>query len=115
MEARLRHIAVRGERRRRRYDSVAGLAQRLHRLLGADRRRSEVFSVETFLWEDTDMLRWSLAFLIFALIAALLGFSGLAFVGVEVAQVLAFVFIVLFLISLVFGSLRGGEPPVPPA
>lgn len=61
------------------------------------------------------MLRWSLAFLIFALVAALLGFTGLAGDAVMVAQVLAFVFIVLFLVSLIFGSLRGGDPPLPPA
>lgn len=61
--------------------------------------------------EDINVLRWALAFLIFALIAALFGFSGLAHTGAWVAQVLAFIFVVLFLISLIFGSLRGTPPP----
>lgn len=60
------------------------------------------------------MLRWALAFLVFALIAALFGFTGLAGTSAYVAQVLAFIFVVMFLFSLIFGSLRGNGPPAPP-
>ena len=49
------------------------------------------------------MLSWSVFFLIVALVAALLGFSGLAGAAVGVAKVLFGVFLVLFLISLFTG------------
>jgi len=49
------------------------------------------------------MLSWSALFLIIALIAAALGFSGIAGTAVGIAKVLFFIFIVLFLVSLVFG------------
>ena len=45
------------------------------------------------------MLRWSLMFLILALIAAVLGFGGLAGAAVGIAKVLFFVFLVVWLIS----------------
>ena len=46
-----------------------------------------------------------------ALVAALLGFGGIASGFAEIAQILFFVFIVLFLISAVASALRG-RPPV---
>jgi uncharacterized membrane protein YtjA (UPF0391 family) len=49
------------------------------------------------------MLSWSVFFLIVALVAALLGFSGLAGAAVGIAKVLFGVFLVLFLISLFTG------------
>jgi uncharacterized membrane protein YtjA (UPF0391 family) len=49
------------------------------------------------------MLSWSVTFLIIALIAAALGFGGIAGTAVGIAKILFFVFIVLFLLSLVFG------------
>ncbi|HEY8932087.1 MAG TPA: DUF1328 domain-containing protein [Rariglobus sp.] len=49
------------------------------------------------------MLSWSLCFLIIALIAAALGFGGIAGTAVGIAKVLFFIFIVLFLVSLVIG------------
>lgn len=52
------------------------------------------------------MLRWALAFFIIAIIAALFGFGGIAAASTEIAQVLFFIFIVLFLISLIFGLLK---------
>ena len=47
------------------------------------------------------MLRMALAFLIIALVAGLLGFSGIYVAAAGIARILFFVFIVLFLISLV--------------
>lgn len=58
------------------------------------------------------MLGWALTFLIIALIAAALGFGGLAGTAVEIAKIIFFVAIVLFVISAVFGFMRGGRPPV---
>jgi uncharacterized membrane protein YtjA (UPF0391 family) len=50
------------------------------------------------------MLRWSLLFLIVALIAGLFGFVGIAGTSYFVAQILFFVFLVMFVLSLVFGG-----------
>jgi uncharacterized membrane protein YtjA (UPF0391 family) len=53
------------------------------------------------------MLGWALTFLVIALIAALLGFGGVAGTAVGIAKIIFFVAIVLFLISAVAGALRG--------
>lgn len=58
------------------------------------------------------MLNWAITFLVIALIAAVLGFGGIAGVAVELAKIIFFVAIVLFLISLVYGLTRGRRPPV---
>lgn len=52
------------------------------------------------------MLRYAVIFLVIALVAALLGFTGIAAGAVEIARVLFFVFLVLFVVSLVFGLMR---------
>ena len=57
------------------------------------------------------MLSLAITMLILALVAALLGYGGLAGSFVGFAQILFFVFIVLFLISAVVSALRG-RPPV---
>jgi uncharacterized membrane protein YtjA (UPF0391 family) len=49
------------------------------------------------------MLRWALAFAVLALIAGLLGFGGLAGDFSYLARILLFVFLILFIVSLVFG------------
>ncbi|MBL8796138.1 MAG: DUF1328 domain-containing protein [Planctomycetia bacterium] len=49
------------------------------------------------------MLRWALMFLLVALVAAFFGFYSLEGTAMWIAKVLFFVFIILFLISLVFG------------
>jgi uncharacterized membrane protein YtjA (UPF0391 family) len=53
------------------------------------------------------MLNLVVTLLIIALIAALLGFGGIAVTAAELAKVVFFVVIVLFLISVVFGALGG--------
>jgi uncharacterized membrane protein YtjA (UPF0391 family) len=57
------------------------------------------------------MLNWAILFLVVALVAAVLGFGGIAGVAVELAKVVFFVAIVLFLISLVYGMTTGRRPP----
>ena len=57
------------------------------------------------------MLYYALVFFVLALVAGLLGFGGIASASVGIAKILFFVFIVLFLISAVFGAVRG-RPPV---
>jgi len=59
------------------------------------------------------MLGWAVTFLIIALIAAVLGFGGIAGTAIEIAKIIFFVAIVLFLISAVFGLLGGRRAPVP--
>jgi uncharacterized membrane protein YtjA (UPF0391 family) len=59
------------------------------------------------------MLGWALTFLIIALIAAVLGFGGIAGFAVEIAKIIFFVAIVLFVISAVVGLLRGPSSTVP--
>ncbi|EAP91123.1 MAG: DUF1328 domain-containing protein [Oceanicaulis sp.] len=56
------------------------------------------------------MLRLALGFFVVALIAALFGFGGIAAGAASIAQVLFFVFLVLFVVSLLFGALRGRTP-----
>ncbi len=52
------------------------------------------------------MLHYAVVFLIIALIAALLGFTGIAAGAVEIARILFFVFLLLFAVSLVVGLMR---------
>jgi uncharacterized membrane protein YtjA (UPF0391 family) len=47
------------------------------------------------------MLGWAVGFFIVALIAAVLGFSGIALAAAGIAKILFFIFLVLFLVSLV--------------
>ena len=56
---------------------------------------------------ENKMLGWALTFLVIALIAALLGFGGVAGTAVGIAKIIFFVAIVLFLISAVAGAMRG--------
>jgi len=48
--------------------------------------------------------------LIVALIAAVLGFGGIAFAAAEIAKVVFFVALVLFLVSVLFGAVGGRRP-----
>jgi uncharacterized membrane protein YtjA (UPF0391 family) len=54
------------------------------------------------------MLRWALIFLVVAIIAAIFGFTGIAGDAAWIARILLFVFLILFIISLVMG--RRGSP-----
>lgn len=53
------------------------------------------------------MLGWALTFLVIALIAAVLGFGGIAGLSMEIAKIIFFVAILLFAISVVAGLFRG--------
>jgi uncharacterized membrane protein YtjA (UPF0391 family) len=56
------------------------------------------------------MLYYAAVFLVIALIAALFGFGGIAVGAIEIAKVLFFIFLVLFVVSLVVGLIRRGGP-----
>ena len=53
------------------------------------------------------MLGWALTFLVVALIAGVLGFTSIAGAAMGVAKILFFVFLVLFVVSLVMHMVRG--------
>ena len=53
------------------------------------------------------MLSWVVTFLVIALIAGVLGFGGIAGASVEIAKIIFFVAVVLFLVSAVIGLTRG--------
>lgn len=56
------------------------------------------------------MLGWVLTFLVLALIAGVLGFGGIAGASIEIAKVIFFIAVVLFLISVIFGAFRRRSP-----
>ena len=47
------------------------------------------------------MLYWALVFLLIAILAAVFGFTGVAFLAGGMAKILFFLFIVLFVVSLI--------------
>ena len=53
------------------------------------------------------MLSWVITFLVIALIAGILGFGGIAGASIEMAKIVFFIAVVLFLISAVVGLARG--------
>ncbi len=59
------------------------------------------------------MLGWAIMFLLVALVAAVLGFGGIATFAVDIARIIFFVAIVLFAISAIVGLIRGQRPTMP--
>ena len=59
------------------------------------------------------MLRWAAVFFIIAIIAAVFGFGGIASGSADIARVLFFLFLAVFVVSLIWGLLSGrrGTPP----
>jgi uncharacterized membrane protein YtjA (UPF0391 family) len=50
------------------------------------------------------LLRWALLFLVIALIAAVFGFGGVAEGATDIARVLFFIFVAIFVVLLVLGA-----------
>ena len=57
------------------------------------------------------MLSWALTFLVIALIAAALGFGGIAGTSAGIAKILFFIFLALFVISLLSRLFSGKSRP----
>ena len=57
------------------------------------------------------MLYWALVFLVVSLVAALFGFGGIAATAAGIAQILFYIFIVLFLATLITGLLTSRRGP----
>jgi uncharacterized membrane protein YtjA (UPF0391 family) len=53
------------------------------------------------------MLGWVVTFLVIALFAGILGFGGVAGASIEIAKLIFFIVVVLFLVSAVVGLARG--------
>ncbi len=53
------------------------------------------------------MLRWAFIFLVIGLIAAVLGFGNVAGVSLDIAKILFFVFMVIFVVLLIAGIAVG--------
>ena len=58
------------------------------------------------------MLAWAVAFFIIAIIAAVFGFGGIAAGAASIAQILFFVFLVLFIASLIASLVRRGDKTI---
>lgn len=52
------------------------------------------------------MLRWTIIFLVIAIIAAIFGFGNIAAGATQIAKILFFIFLVLFVLSLIAGGFR---------
>ena len=66
----------------------------------------------TNLTKDKTMLYWALVFFIVAVVAAVFGFGGIAAAASGIAQILFWIFVVLFVLSLLAGVMsRGSNTP----
>lgn len=59
------------------------------------------------------MLNMIITFLILAVIAGVLGFTGVEIISIEIARMLFVIFIILFAVSLIANAFRGKRPPMP--
>lgn len=58
-------------------------------------------------FEENIMLSWVVTFLIIALIAGILGFGGIAGASIEIAKIVFFIAIALFVVSALVSLMRG--------
>jgi uncharacterized membrane protein YtjA (UPF0391 family) len=56
------------------------------------------------------MLYWAVVFLVIALVAALFGFGGIAVAAAGIAKVLFFLFVIIFVVTLIMGLMRHRRP-----
>ncbi len=49
------------------------------------------------------LLKWALIFFVISLVAALFGFTGLSVASADIARILFYIFLVIFLVLLVLG------------
>jgi uncharacterized membrane protein YtjA (UPF0391 family) len=52
------------------------------------------------------MLSWAITFLVIALIAGVFGFGGIYVAAAGIAKILFFLFLILFVVSLLMGRTR---------
>ena len=54
------------------------------------------------------MLYWAAVFFVIALVAAVFGFGGIAAGGAEIAKILFFIFLIIFVVAAILGLTRRG-------
>lgn len=59
------------------------------------------------------MIRWVILLLILSVVAGLLGFTGISVAFMDVARILFYIFIVLFVLALISYVVTGRKPPPP--
>jgi uncharacterized membrane protein YtjA (UPF0391 family) len=64
-------------------------------------RKPEGVSIEIPSMEVNEMIRWAIGFFVIALIAAVLGFGGIAVAAAGIAKIIFYIFLVLFVVSLI--------------
>lgn len=52
------------------------------------------------------MLKWALIFFLVAVVAGILGFTNVSGASIEIAKVLFYIFVVIFLILLIMGLIK---------
>ena len=57
------------------------------------------------------MLYWAVVFLVISIVAALFGFTGIAVASAEIARILFFIFVVIFVVLLITGLMRRPRGP----
>ena len=56
--------------------------------------------------KESNMLYWAAVFFVIAIVAAVFGFGGIASATAGIAKILFFIFLILFIVSLVAGGIR---------
>ena len=57
------------------------------------------------------LLNWAITFFLMAIVAAMLGFGGMAGMFVSIAKFMAVVFVMLFAVSLAYALFSNRRPP----
>jgi uncharacterized membrane protein YtjA (UPF0391 family) len=83
-----------------------------HELSAMFSRPAAAARITLEIWRTRIMLYWAAVFFVIALVAGVLGFGGIAVGAAQIAQILFFVFLVLFIVSLLVGGLRRGGPTI---
>ena len=65
---------------------------------------TKLLSILTNLLKLYYMLKWAAIFLVISIVAAIFGFGGIAEGAADIAKVLFFIFVVLFVLVLIFGA-----------
>jgi uncharacterized membrane protein YtjA (UPF0391 family) len=52
---------------------------------------------------EMSLLKWALIFLVISLVAALFGFTGISEASADIARVLFYIFVIIFLVLLILG------------
>jgi uncharacterized membrane protein YtjA (UPF0391 family) len=55
----------------------------------------------------TNMLRWALIFFVISIVAAIFGFGGISEATADIAQILFYVFLGIFVVMLILGLVAG--------